>query len=536
MLKPGLIFEYMDPQGKAEMAIITGTPGNDDLAGTAADDVLDGGAGQDRMRGGAGNDTYYVDSVYLDRSIERPGEGMDTVIASVGHSLAHSAPWVENLTLTGNARNAIGNDLDNILTGNAKDNFLVGGRGNNVLIGGGGRDRFYLSGDTDRILGTGSIVVSYAHVVLASGEFRRVDLLGVFDQDFLMDEVAPVPEPSPPLKWSGATVTATSGFNHHIRTGNSMDIIRSGGGNDLLEGQGGRDQLFAGAGNDVLRGGDGADRLFGGGGTDRFEGGTGDDHFFDVDLDDTVIELSGEGVDTVYSLGDYQLGDELENLEIGGLSGAGNALANSIRGNGLDNHLQGLAGNDLLYGESGNDSLEGGEGGDELWGGAGRDVLSGGNGKDLLFGGGQDDALLGGAGVDTQRGGVGDDVYSLSRGFGKDLLIEEAGTDVVRFLDDGGTISREQLWFRRTGKGDTDPDLEIRIIGAGDRIIIRDWYQDASKRVESIRTASGDVLSSENVELLVQAMAAINPPKFGATSLSESQLAALEPVIAAAWS
>ena len=47
---------------------------------------------------------------------------------------------IENLILTGNARNGTGNGLDNVITGNALANTLSGGGGHDELVGGGGSD------------------------------------------------------------------------------------------------------------------------------------------------------------------------------------------------------------------------------------------------------------------------------------------------------------------------------------------------------------------------------------------------------------
>ena len=75
------------------------------------DDVIDGRAGSDTMAGGLGNDTYFVDSTG-DRVIENPGQGVDTIWASVTYTLQAN---VENLTLTGlSAINGSGNALANI--------------------------------------------------------------------------------------------------------------------------------------------------------------------------------------------------------------------------------------------------------------------------------------------------------------------------------------------------------------------------------------------------------------------------------------
>ncbi|MBS7691516.1 hypothetical protein I0E98_18100 [Pseudomonas lalucatii] len=105
------------------------------------------------------------------------------------------------------------------------------------------------------------------------------------------------------------------------------DEILGLGGNDVLNGGLGDDTLNGGLGNDTLRGGAGADTMIGGLGNDVYEV---------TDLGDSVIELAGEGTDTVWtSLLTYTLSANVENLVYSGsgnFTGIGNALANSIRG------------------------------------------------------------------------------------------------------------------------------------------------------------------------------------------------------------
>ncbi|PTT84167.1 hypothetical protein DBR42_15305, partial [Pelomonas sp. HMWF004] len=104
------------------------------LRGNAGNNTLDGKAGNDTMIGGAGNDTYVVDST-ADAITEVAGEGTDTVMSSVTLTAALAAN-VENLTLTGASNlNAVGNTLDNLMTGNSGANNLNGGAGNDTLDG-----------------------------------------------------------------------------------------------------------------------------------------------------------------------------------------------------------------------------------------------------------------------------------------------------------------------------------------------------------------------------------------------------------------
>ncbi|QNM83883.1 hypothetical protein H8M03_06090 [Sphingomonas sabuli] len=125
---------------------LRGMDGDDRLIGRGGNDVLNGGLGADIMRGGTGNDTYYVDNVG-DRIAEDAGQGTDTVISSVTFALRSN---FENLTLTGSAVRAAGNNLANVLSGTGGVNVLNGGFGADIMRGGGGNDIYYVETAGDR--------------------------------------------------------------------------------------------------------------------------------------------------------------------------------------------------------------------------------------------------------------------------------------------------------------------------------------------------------------------------------------------------
>ncbi|ONG50400.1 hypothetical protein BKE38_18430 [Pseudoroseomonas deserti] len=263
-----------------------------------------------------------------------------------------------------------------------------------------------------------------------------------------------------------------------------MAITRTGtNGPDLLVGSAEDDLLLGLAGDDRLEGLGGGDLLDGGMGNDLMLGGAGNDTYYVNKETDQVVELPGQGYDTVRSTVSWTLGTGQEALVMATLSavaGTGNALDNSIIGSLADNLLRGLEGDDRLEGRDGDDALQGGEGDDWLDGGSGQDVLHGGLGDDTyvvdsaadrtvelrnegydtirssvawtlgdhveklvltgsaatgtgnaldntVIGNAAGNALKGAAGDDRLEGGVGDDL--LDGGMGNDLMLGGAGND-----------------------------------------------------------------------------------------------------------
>jgi Ca2+-binding RTX toxin-like protein len=199
--------------------------------------------------------------------------------------------------------------------------------------------------------------------------------------------------------------------NDCLSGGAGKDTLEGDIGNDRLYGDEGDDRLFGGNGNDFLDGGSGIDQLYGGNGDDYLSGydyddvyggvavvdylygGSNNDDYL-VDALDVVVEYATGGIDKVYSIGNYTLGENVENLSVGsrGSIGRGNSLDNSIQG--------GEDGTYFFYGELGNDTLTGYDRNDTLDGGAGNDKLYGKDGDDYLNGRSGDDYMAGDTGND----------------------------------------------------------------------------------------------------------------------------------------
>ena len=490
------------------------------ITGNSGNNQLNGGRGADTLVGGLGNDTYFVDDVG-DVVTELAGEGTDTIYSELNYTLGIT---LENVVLLGTANlNSNGNALDNDLMGNSGNNLLQGFDGNDTLngglgvdtlVGGLGNDSYYIDNVGDvitELAGEGTDTV-YSSINFSLGStLENLTLLGY---------------------------SALTG------TGNAQDNI-----------------LLGNAGANLLQGLDGNDTLDGGAGADTLVGGLGNDSYYVDNVGDVITELAGEGTDTVYSSLNFTLGANIEHLYLTGTAnrkGTGNSEANVITGNSGNNTLDGKVGADTLVGGLGNDIYYvddmgdvitelANEGLDTVYSsvdftlGANVENLSllgssaingtGNNDNNLLTGNSGANVLTGGLGNDSLIGGLGNDTYMFGIGDGQDNITDTDSTNNNDTLQLLAGIAKDQLWFSRSGQ-----NLDVSIIGTNDKVTVNNWYAGSAYRVETVRTDSGDVLLSSQVQQLVNAMASLSAPSVGETSLSVSLHSALDSVIAASWS
>ncbi len=311
------------------------------------------------------------------------------------------------------------------------------------------------------------------------------------DQSFSYDE----------LSTEGITLTGTERSDIMQAADNFGWHLLGLAGDDILKGGDGADFLFGGAGNDTLIGHAGSDILKGGAGNDLFiiEGReSGFKRFIGGAGFDTI--LGGAGNDII-RVKNFQGTNSVEKIN-GGLG------VNRIVGSQLDDIIDLSATRVVNIA-----SIAGGAGSDKIIGSSSSDKLDGGQGNDLL------------------TGGKGNDTYILGRGYGVDTVIEKDTTfgnvDTVQFLSG---ILFDQIWFSHANN-----NLEVSIIGTETKMTINDWYLDSANHVEQFRSSDGKVLLDNQVETLVTAMSAFNPPSAGQMVLPTQYEKILSPIIAANW-
>ncbi len=381
-----LVGTYAEKLVLTGSAIKAGGNGLDNfLVGNDLGNVLNGNTGADVMKGGLGNDTYYIDNAG-DVVVEQAGQGTDLVSSSISYTLAAN---VENLTLTGQALNATGNDLDNRLIGNASNNVLDGKAGADTMMGGGGNDTYYVDNPGDIVSeglnhGTDMVEENLTSYALSANVENLIMLAGAVnatgnnlantiygnDGDNLIRGGG---------LSGGDVLYGGAGNDTYYISGHDNGIGESvGGGDDVVYAANGfvmnpgqeietviltgtaSNNLYGNEFNNILIGGPGNDSLDGGGGVDTMAGGAGNDSYYVDNTGDIITENAGEGTDWVFATASYVLPANVENLTIlaqGSINATGNDLANVIAGYSGANIIDGRGGNDKLTGGGGSDTF-----------------------------------------------------------------------------------------------------------------------------------------------------------------------------------
>ncbi|MEZ5922864.1 MAG: calcium-binding protein [Hyphomicrobiaceae bacterium] len=205
-----------------------GGPGSDRLEGGAGQDFLDSDGGDTVMVGGEDGDFYTVDSA-SDQVIELPGDsGVDTVFATVSHTLADNVEALIFVGLSSQALNGTGNGLANTITGHGGANVLDGGSAGSdgvidTLAGLLGNDTYVLGSGNDIVTDTGGIDTITSTKTRSLASYTGIENLKLL---------------------GSANINGSGTSAANVLTGNS-----------------GANKLYGGAGKDTYTGGGGGDRF-----------------------------------------------------------------------------------------------------------------------------------------------------------------------------------------------------------------------------------------------------------------------------------
>lgn len=416
--------------GTSDVNTIYTFDGDDFISSLEGNDFIDAGGGVNEIYSGAGDDWVLLSS---GENTVYGGDGSDWISFSqdsgVNLDLEKAERQyfgdfsaiildIENVD-AGNVNDIIyGSALENHLNGRGGNDLLRGQDGNDHLSGGEGDDTLYGDSGSDTLTGGlgNDIYVTDGNDTIVEAADEGTDTV---QSSFTFEVGANIEN----LTLLGATAI-------------------NGIGNDL---------------DNYIAGNSGANTLDGGMGSDTMAGHSGNDTYV-TDGNDTVIEASNNGIDTVQSLVSYTLGANLENLTLSGASsinGIGNDAYNLIQGNLGSNRLNGGYGADTLVGGAGNDTYvtDGIDTITEMSGGGIDTIQSlltyalGANLENLRLtgvasingiGNTLNNVITGNSGNNRLDGQTGQD--TLIGGSGNDIYITD-GSETIREVTNGGTDS-----------------------------------------------------------------------------------------------
>ncbi len=160
--------------------------------------------------------------------------------------------------------------------------------------------------------------------------------------------------------------------------------------------------------------------------------------------------------------------------------------------------------------------------------------------SDTLTGDSRNNAFDGYLGNDTLTGGGGYDTYYFASmaGYGQDTIINgvASSNQAAGELDLGtaGTydVLPSAIWLQRSGN-----DLQVDVLGTTSQITVRGWFSNAYSQLAKIVASDGEILGTQAVGKLQQAMAdfQVANPGFKPQSAGQAMPAALARELASDW-
>ena len=272
-----------------EKVILTGSSVIN-ATGNSSANILTGNSAINTLTGDDGNDTYYIDSQDAVIESNTANSGNDTIAVDFNANLSNYSN-IENITLTGTATQATGNDSNNILTDNPN--------AASTLTGGYGSDTYIVS-RLDNIIKE-SFNRSEWNVVKSSVNFDLSTMNKYNGNNTYINEI---------------TLTGSDNINATSNVAYTKKLTGNAGNNTLtLYGSfndGTQYTLSGGDGNDVINGNLGNDLIYGGTGNDILSGSAyNDSYYFHLgDGKDTIID-AGDQVSYNHLYLNYSSGDTL---------------------------------------------------------------------------------------------------------------------------------------------------------------------------------------------------------------------------------
>ncbi len=463
--------------------VLIGTNGNDFIHGGDGDDIISALGGNDIGIGGLGHDAISGDS------------GNDLVVGANGNDNLHGGSGTDIVT------GDLGNDA---LYGGSGSDILSGGEGNDELDGGAGSDTYIFGvGDGQDTIQDSGASIALQEITNVDPDLKKPSFINGYIFEDIWDEHN--------LRLKHGYVLQ-NGAVYRLYTANSN--FQDGSSNDVLE-------FKQSVSLDTIRvQRDGNDLLLA---TEEYANG----RFAFDDIKDHVrlkdwFTADGARLETIRVFGEEAINPQAINLWLGGDGGddlfVGSSQGDWITSAAGQDTIRSGAGNDIISAGADDDFIDAGAGADMIIGGDGSDTLSyenatsgveinlttgqgtlgdaagdrvdqvehliGSSHNDQLVGDAENNILIAGRGNDTVIGGDGDDFYHFNRGDGSLTISEDGdvnsgiyGDGVIRF---GPDINPGDLSISREG----EHDLRINIIDTSDTLLIKDWFQDTSTRVE----------------------------------------------------
>lgn len=410
---------------------ILGGRGNDRIRGHGGNDFVQGGAGDDVLEGGAGDDALLGEG---GEDTLMGGAGDDELQGNAGNDVLHGADGSDTL---------FGQDGNDTLDGGAGDDVLVGGAGDDVyLFGpGSGQDVVWEEGDSsgDLLRFEGGIAAADVTVAKTGVDLVLTHAKGSDQVTIANWYAGPYWQLSrfefaDGTVWGGDDVGSRGASN--LRGTVGSDAIYGTSADEALSGLVGDDQLWGNDGADVLEGGEGNDWLIGGGGADVYLYALGDGHdVIDADNSDTLVFDADIARDDL-----------------------------TIERTGADL---------LLRHANGGDSVR-----IANWYSAAAYRL-----KNVLFE--ANNSMLSASQL-SALGTLIDHHYVFSLGDGNKTIEDWGGLDTVVIASG---IDAADLAISRVAN-----DLQLIHVNGSDSLVIKDWFDDLQKQIETIRFESGGVV------------------------------------------